>query len=375
MHGATAPAQEGPSLGHYKRRCKTERLFAWLGNFLRLVVHYESCAVNYSASSIWGTSSSHSVKIHKMTAHEVNRNEPAMQPDEATEAPAHALHATISRRPILPALIAVTPLTVILLSVFFANRGSAGPSHPSTTTSRGGPPPWMRVEPSLAGTWLHWREYEYNYDSTSPDPAIGKLLMADIWEHIGTNNVPTLFHDRITFAANGQFYQEVYDSPTASITVQGTAYESVYPTEVSLPETWCVEHWPVDPGRLPKLTPEFADEHGVQTAGFSLTTRGPLHAPPATPAAHFAAEHVFAVPPQLHQWDQRQTFSQGYVGATTLQVDARGRVVYEEWSTVDPQGKTVMDTWFSRGDLYVYPENAAIPAASTSPPRAPQGGC
>jgi hypothetical protein len=199
------------------------------------------------------------------------------------ETAAHAPDATISRRPILPALEAVTALTVILVSVFFANRGSAGPSHPSTTTSRGDPPPWMRVEPSLAGTWLHWREYEYYENPESPDPAIGKLLMADIWEHISTDNVPTLVHSRITFAANGQFYQEVYDSPTASITVQGTAYKSVYPTEVSLPETWCVQHWPLDPGRFRKLTPEFADEHGVQMAGFTLTTRGPLHAPPPRP--------------------------------------------------------------------------------------------
>jgi hypothetical protein len=46
-----------------------------------------------------------------------------------------------------------------------------------------------------------------------------------------------LVHGRINFAASGQFYQEVYDSPTAPITVQVPAYQSVYPTEVSLPET------------------------------------------------------------------------------------------------------------------------------------------
>lgn len=164
--------------------------------------------------------------------------------------------------------------------------------------------------------------------------------------------------------------------------MQGPAYKSTYPTEVSLAETWCVTHWPATPERFPKMTPEFADERGVQAAGFALTTRGPLHAPPATPAAPFPAAHislpparVLAVPPRLHQWDQRQTFSQGYVGTTTLQVDARGRVVYEEWRTVDPRGKSVKDTWYSRGDLYVYPGNAPIPAAITAPPQAPPGGC
>jgi hypothetical protein len=70
----------------------------------------------------------------------------------------------------------------------------------------------MRVEPWLAATWLHWRQYEYYVDPVSPDPAIGKFLLADIWEHIGTDNVPTLVHSRITFAESGQFHQEVYDS-------------------------------------------------------------------------------------------------------------------------------------------------------------------
>ena len=33
--------------GRYKRRWKVERLFAWLGNFRRLVVRYEYHAANY----------------------------------------------------------------------------------------------------------------------------------------------------------------------------------------------------------------------------------------------------------------------------------------------------------------------------------------
>jgi transposase len=33
--------QDGRKLRHYKRRWKIERLFAWLGNFRRLVVRYE----------------------------------------------------------------------------------------------------------------------------------------------------------------------------------------------------------------------------------------------------------------------------------------------------------------------------------------------
>ncbi len=39
--------QDGRKLRRYKRHWKIERLFAWLGNFRRLVVRYERKAQNY----------------------------------------------------------------------------------------------------------------------------------------------------------------------------------------------------------------------------------------------------------------------------------------------------------------------------------------
>lgn len=39
--------QDGRKLRRYKRRWKIERLFAWLGNFRRLVVRYERHLENY----------------------------------------------------------------------------------------------------------------------------------------------------------------------------------------------------------------------------------------------------------------------------------------------------------------------------------------
>ncbi len=39
--------QDGRPLRRYKRRWKIERLFAWLGNFRRLVVRYERHALTY----------------------------------------------------------------------------------------------------------------------------------------------------------------------------------------------------------------------------------------------------------------------------------------------------------------------------------------
>ena len=46
--GRTRPkTQDGRPLRRFRRRWKIERLFAWLGNFRRLVVCYERHALNY----------------------------------------------------------------------------------------------------------------------------------------------------------------------------------------------------------------------------------------------------------------------------------------------------------------------------------------
>jgi transposase len=46
--------QDGRKLRRYKRRWKVERLFAWLGNFRRLVVRYEWRVENYLGFVRWG---------------------------------------------------------------------------------------------------------------------------------------------------------------------------------------------------------------------------------------------------------------------------------------------------------------------------------
>ena len=43
-----AKTQDGRALRRYKRRWKIERMFAWLGNFRRLVVRYERYVANYT---------------------------------------------------------------------------------------------------------------------------------------------------------------------------------------------------------------------------------------------------------------------------------------------------------------------------------------
>jgi len=48
-----AEVGDGGKLRRYKRRWKVERLFAWLGNFRRLVVRYERQAENYLGFVRW----------------------------------------------------------------------------------------------------------------------------------------------------------------------------------------------------------------------------------------------------------------------------------------------------------------------------------
>jgi transposase len=50
--------QDGRKLRRYKKRWKIERLFAWLGNFRRLVVRYERRVGTTLDSCGWGASSS-----------------------------------------------------------------------------------------------------------------------------------------------------------------------------------------------------------------------------------------------------------------------------------------------------------------------------
>ena len=45
----TAHTQDGRALRRYRRRWKSERTFAWLGNFRRLVVRYDRSTKNYEA--------------------------------------------------------------------------------------------------------------------------------------------------------------------------------------------------------------------------------------------------------------------------------------------------------------------------------------
>lgn len=49
-------AQDGRKLRRYERRWKIERLFAWLGNFRRLVVRHERKADNFLGFAHLGAS-------------------------------------------------------------------------------------------------------------------------------------------------------------------------------------------------------------------------------------------------------------------------------------------------------------------------------
>jgi hypothetical protein len=267
-------------------------------------------------------------------------------------------------------------VSVVAVIIAFATSGArATPSKPALGHAQiDAVPAWMRPEPALAGTWIHWQEREYHYASSSPDLANGQVLTGDIWEQIGTDGIPTLAHTWFTFA-DGRLHQENYQDRQTTITVHGADYTTTYPEQVPLTQNYCVTHWPVVSSSFAKLTPEFADEGKLPAAGFRLAQGAPTRPLPDTPPLADPPVRVYAAPASLHVWKiQHPIAATSGTSVTIINVDAAGRVVYDEWLSTDAQGHATLDTWVAKGPLYVYAA-AAVPAAVTAVPQAVPGGC
>lgn len=85
--------------------------------------------------------------------------------------------------------------------------------------------PWLKYEPALAGKVLHWVETSYSTVPNSPDPANGRAVTADIWELIGQDGTPLLFHGQYTIA--GVFHQEVVETPARLDITYGRDYDHI----------------------------------------------------------------------------------------------------------------------------------------------------
>jgi hypothetical protein len=232
---------------------------------------------------------------------------------------------------------------------------------------------WIRAEASLRGTWIHWRQTGSTFSVTSPDPANGKTIIGDIWEKIGSDDTPVLYHGWFTYE-DGTFRQEVFYSDTDAITVVGSEEKSLYPPTAvaTLDSDWCVQHWPVDQQSLVKRTPQFVDEKAVEPAGFKVTSGPPTRPAPANAPLAIPTSKVYSVPPTLHIWTQQSKGQSGLAASTTsISVDGQGRIMFNEWRSLDDQGKIATDTWIAQGALEVYSPAAAIPGKVGAPPTVP----
>jgi hypothetical protein len=276
---------------------------------------------------------------------------------------------------VVVALLGVVSVLALISAVVTSSASNASSKQALRRAQIDAVPAWMRTEPALAGRWIHWQEREYHFFGSSPDPANGQLLVADIWEQIGANGIPTLAHVWFTFT-DGRLHQEVYQDRHTSIIVYGSDYKAVYPAQIPLPQNWCVTHWHVNPSSLPKLTPEFADESKLPAAGFRVAQGAPTRPLPDTPQLSSPHTKVYPAPANLHVWKiQRHDAASSTSSATIINVDAAGRVVYDEWLSTDAKGGVVLDTWVASGPLYVYANAAAIPSTVAAVPQAVPGGC
>jgi hypothetical protein len=276
---------------------------------------------------------------------------------------------------VLVAVLGVVSVVAVIIA--FATSGARTTSSipPLRLSQIDAVPAWMRTEPALADTWIHWQEREYHYASSSPDLANGQMLVGDIWEHIGADGIPTLLHEWFTFA-NGRLHQENYQDRQTTITVYGSDYMATDPAQVPLTQNYCVTHWPVVPSSFAKLTPEFADESKLPAAGFRRAQGAPTRPLPDTPPLAAPPMTIYAAPASLHVWKiLHHDTASSTSSAIIINVDAAGRVVYDEWLSTDAKGHATLDTWDALGPLYVYASAAAVPAAVTAVPQAVPGGC
>jgi hypothetical protein len=275
---------------------------------------------------------------------------------------------------VVVATAALLSVVAVVIAVVTSNASNAAANPVLRRAQIDAAPPWMRTEPALAGTWIHWQGRAYHFAPASPDPANGQLLVADIWEQIGANGIPTLYHAWFTFT-DGRLHQELYQDRHTSITVEGADYKATYPSHM-LAQNWCVTHWPVNPASLVKLTPEFADERKLPAAGFRVAPGAPTRPLPDTPPLASPHTKVYPAPASLHVWTiRRQVAASSITSVTIINVDAAGRVVYDEWLSTDANGAATLDTWDASGPLYVYANAAAIPSNVAAVPQAVNGGC
>ncbi len=231
------------------------------------------------------------------------------------------------------------------------SQEAAAITNPTVGQPTAGRQPWLKYEPALAGKVLHWVETSYSTVPNSPDPANGRAVTADIWELIGQDGTPLLFHGQYTIA--GVFHQEVVETPARLDITYGRDYDHIALGK-ALPCT--VSARPSAGDGMRGLLPPFADAAVLARISVNSGQGIPSHSLPLTsPLARSRLLATYSAVGSVRWWVQRQPGLQPYPSYTARQeLGPDGRVLVAQAQWTDADGHVVSQSWTAYGALEVY---------------------
>lgn len=281
------------------------------------------------------------------------------------------------------AIISVWLLAVsLLLGLLMAFSACSGPDAASASSSQGAN--HVSASPSASrwplatsgfqaalyvpGTWanrvVHWRSVDYTYVAGSIDPGNGHMLNADMWEKIGSDGRPELFHATYTDAHDGSRYQDLYVTRTAVVVVLGAPYRASATRDArgALVRNWCLVQSPSTFDGIAARAPLFVDPARFPRGAVTEQNGAPSQIQPETPAyAGVTPLRQFPKAASIHTWREVH-------GGHQVESDpVSGRLIVAQLTVTDAQGGVQQITRSVIGPVAIY-ALSAIPAALYSPP-------
>lgn len=227
---------------------------------------------------------------------------------------------------------------------------SAGTNNQSASALPGtNGPDYAIASPSFARGVLHWTQTAYSYVSTSPDPANGKTVTADIWVHVGKDGIPKQVHATMTLPT-GELWQETLTRGTRVTTRLG----KVYAADPVLGRRYCKQELDEQEADLVNYLPSYIDTTKLKRDGFSLTNKQSRTLPPTTSLSGVAPAQVIS-DSSWNRW-QRTKDINNMSQTDVMDIGKGGRVIFAQGKLTHPNGKVISETWSEYGDIQVYEE-------------------
>lgn len=208
-------------------------------------------------------------------------------------------------------------------------------------------PDYAIASPSFAGKVLHWAQTAYSHVSTSPDPANGKIITADIWVRVGKDGVPEKVHTTITLP-NGNLWQESVAHGTQVTTRLG----KVYAADPVLGRNYCKQELTENPKDLINYLPSYFDTTKLERDGFTPMEKQSRALPQTTSLSGITPARVIG-DSSWNRW-QRTRGINNMKQTDIFDVEKDGRVIFAQGKLTHPNGKVISDTWSEYGNIQVY---------------------